>query len=135
MRLCVDYRRLNAISPQLQMYIEDIIKRVEESKVLSKLDLAKGFYQVVMEDKSRELTTFVSFYGKYQFRRMPFGLKNAPATFQVLMERVLDQCRMFSAAYIDDVLAFSNSWAEHLEHVKCVLHALREAGLTAKPTK
>ena len=70
-----------------------------ESKVLSKLDLAKGFYQVVMEDKSIELTTFVSPYGKYQFRRMPFGLKNAPATFQALMERVLDQCRMLLSIY------------------------------------
>ena len=66
---------------------------------------------------------------------MPFGLKNTPAVFQALMEKVLGNCRYFSAVYIDDVLVFSNSWEEHLVHVGRVMQALRVAGLTVKPSK
>ena len=66
---------------------------------------------------------------------MPFGLKNALAVFQALMEKVLSSCKDFSAVYIDDILIFSNSWSEHLCHVRKVLHALRQAGITAKPEK
>jgi len=88
-----------------------------------------------MEENSRENTVFVSLFGKYEFVRMPFGLKNAPAVFQHLMEKTLKGCREFAAAYIDDVLIFSKTWDEHLIHVKKVLQALRKAGLTAKPSK
>ena len=88
-----------------------------------------------MDPGSKDVTTFVSPYDKYQFRRMPFGLINAPATFQSLMNCVLEGCRLFSAAYIDDILIFSDSWCEHLRHIRCVLNALREDGLTAKKNK
>ena len=66
---------------------------------------------------------------------MPFGLKNAPAVFQALMEKVLVECKEFSAVYIDDILIFSKSWEEHLCHIEQVLLALKTAGLTAKPQK
>ena len=58
---------------------------------------------------------------------MPFGLRNGPAIFQALMESVLRQCAEFAAVYIDDVLVYSNSWAEHLQHLKHVLEALKKA--------
>ena len=103
--------------------------------MLSKLDLSKGFHQVLMSDASKDLTTFVCPFGKYRLRQMPFELKNAPAVFQLLMEKVLVSCNEFSAVYIDDILIFSSSWSEHLIHVRKVLTALREAGLTAKPSK
>ncbi len=77
---------------------------------MSKLDLSKGFYQVQMEEVSKDLTTFVSPWGKFRFRRMPFGLRNAPATFQNLMEKVLENCREFASVYIDDVLVYSDNW-------------------------
>ncbi len=82
-RLCVDYRRLNATTPQLQQYIptlDDVLEKAGNATVLSKLDLAKGYYQVQMDDNSRDLTTFISPWGKFRFNRMPFGLRNAPAT-------------------------------------------------------
>ncbi len=90
-RLCVDYRRLNARTPQVQQYIPSLDDVLEAggAKVLSKLDLSKGFYQVQMEDVSKDLTTFVSPWGKFRFKHMPFGLRNAQATFQNLMEKCL----------------------------------------------
>ncbi len=137
-RLCVDYRKLNSVTPQLQQYIptlDDVLERAGSAKVLSKMDLAKGFYQVQMAGESCDLTTFVSPWGKYRFKRMPFGLKNAPAMFQSLMETVLKECLVFASVYIDDVLIYSSSWSEHLQHIEQVLVALKEAGLTAKPGK
>jgi len=89
----------------------------------------------MMEDQSKDLMTFVCLFEKFRFRRMSFRLCNAPAIFQLLMEKVLATCRDFSAVYIDDVLVFSKSWSEHLVHVKRVLFTLKEAGLTAKPSK
>ena len=77
-RVCVDYRKLNACTPQTQCYIptlDDILDDVGQAKVLSKLDLTKGFYQVRLAPRAKDLTTFISPFGKYRFKRMPFGLK------------------------------------------------------------
>ncbi len=88
-----------------------------------------------MEESAKDFTTFVCPFGRFRYRTMPFGLRNAPAIFQALMEKVLAGCVEYCSVYIDDVLVFSNSWTEHLHHVKEVLLALRKAGLTAKPFK
>ena len=83
-RVYVDYRRLNALTPQIQYQIpslDDILAKAGEARVMSKLDLSKEFYQLVVKEQSRDLTTFCSPYGKFRFRLMPFGLKNAPAHF------------------------------------------------------
>jgi len=100
---------------------------------LSKLDLSKGFHQVVIEDSSRDLTTFVCPFERFCFQRMQFGLKKA--VFQALMEKVLSSCKDLHAVYIDGILVFSNFWSEHLCHIEMVLQSLRQAGLTAKPVK
>ena len=137
-RVCVDYRKLNACTPQTQCYIptlDDILDDVGQAKVLSKLDLTKGFYQVRLASRAKDLTIFISPFGKYRFKRMPFGLKNAPAVFQALMEKVLASCKGFARVYIDDVLVYSDSWEEHMNHITKVLSALCAAGLTAKPAK
>ena len=137
-RVCVDYRKLNEVTtadPYYMATMDEILERVGKSKIMSKIDLAKGFYQVEVEATSQEKTAFVSPYGKYQFRRMPFGLKNAPAMFQRLMEVVLGDCYEFSAPYIDDVVVFSEDAEEHVQHLKRVLEALRKYGLTIKEEK
>ena len=72
--------------------IDELIMKVAESKFLSKLDMSKGFYQVELDQDTREKTAFVSPGGKFEFYRMPFGLKNAPSTFQRLMDSVLHGC-------------------------------------------
>ena len=91
----------------------------------------RGFYQVPLEPKS----AFCSPWGKFHFTRMPFGLRNAPASFQRCMDSALGHLLASTCTYIDDVLVFSDSWEDHLVHVQQVLEALKEAGLTAKPSK
>jgi len=136
-RLCVDYCKLNAEACPDEYYmptLNEILERVGSCIVFSKLDLSKGLYLVLMEENSREKTAFVSSFGKYEIVSMPFRLKNVPAVFQCLIEKTLKGCREFAASYIDDVLIFSKTWGEHLIHVKKVFHALRKAGLIAKPS-
>ena len=102
---------------------------------LSKLDLSKGFHQLCMDDRSKELTTFVSPFGKYQFVRMPFGLQNVLAIFQQAMEIILFECSNLSSVYIDVVLVYSDSWNDHLIQIECVLKAHRKHGMMVKPDK
>ena len=138
MLVCIDYRKLNEVTtadPYYMSTMDEILERVGGSKIVSKIDLAKGFYQVEVEPSSQEKTAFVSPYGKFEFTRMPFGLKNAPATFQRLMEVVLGDCYHCSAPYIDDVVVFSSSREEHIEHLRQVLERMRRFGLTLKESK
>ena len=133
-RLCVD----NAVTQQDPYYmptLEEILERVGSCCFLTKLDLSKGYYQVKVAEDSRKRTAFISPFCKYEFSRMPFGLRNAPAVFQRLMDAVLGPCYGFAAPYMDDVLIFSSGWDEHLLHVRKVLEELRRHGLTAKPAK
>ena len=101
---------------------------------ISTMDLSKG-YQVPLRPEDRPKTAFASQAGKYQFTKMPFGLKGAPSTFQRLMDVVLAPCAQFASAYIDDITIFSDSWEDHLQHLDQVLQCLQKAGLTAKPPK
>ena len=137
-RLCIDYRRINAITeadPYYMTTLEEILERVGGSRCVSKLDLCKGFYQIEVEEESVEKTAFITPFGKFAFRRMPFGLRNAPAVFQRTMEVVLRGCYDCSAPYIDDIVVFSRDGVEHVKHLKLVLGALRENGLTVKLIK
>ena len=87
-RMCVDYRRLNSITnpdPYYMPLVDELLQKVGSSQVLSKLDLAKGFYQVGLTDEARARPAFVTPMGKIEFLRMPFGMRNAPSTFQQLM--------------------------------------------------
>ena len=137
-RVCIDYRKLNEVTtadPYYMASMEEILERVGSSKIISKIDLCKGFYQVEVAPSSQEKTAFVSPYGKFEFHCMPFGLKNAPAMFQRLMEVVLGDCYDCSAPYIDDIVVFSNSAEEHVQHLRRVLECLRKYGLTIKEAK
>ena len=137
-RICVDYRRLNGVTvadPYYMTTLEEILEKVDNSGCLSKLDLSKGFYQIGIEEESRDKTAFITPFGKYCFNRMPFGLRNAPAIFQRTMEEVLRGCYQFSAPYIDDILVFSRSGVEQIGHLREVLGALKRNGLTIKEDK
>ena len=137
-RLCIDYRRLNAITdpdPYYMTTLEEILERVGSSRCVSKLDLCKGFYQIEVEEESQEKTAFITPFGKFSFKRMPFGLRNAPAVFQRTMEIVLGGCYSYAAPYIDDIIVFSKDGVEHVQHLKLVLGALKENGLTVKREK
>ena len=137
-RLCVDYRRLNTVSC-VDAYpmprIDDLIDLIGQARYISTLDLTKGYWQVPVAEADRAKTGFTSPFGLFVFRRMPFGLQGAPATFQRMMDHFLEGMREFTGAYLDDLIVFSRSWTEHLQHVNTVLNRLRAAGLTAKPKK
>jgi len=112
-----------------------VLDSLGTSSFLSKFDLVKGFHQVPVRVQDRPKTGFVTPWGKYQYRCMPFGLRNAPAVFQRLMDIVLYDVFVYCRAYIDDVVVFSSSWEEHVLHLKCTLQVIQKAGLTLHPDK
>ena len=140
LRFCIDYRKLNEVTLK-DAYplprIEDNLDTLSGSSWFSTLDLISGFWQVEMDDESRTKTAFsVGHGGLYQFRRMPFGLCNAPATFQRLMEKVLAGLQwQIAVLYIDDIIVFGSSVAEHLDRLEILFDRLRKAGLKLKPSK
>ena len=138
LRLCMDYRRLNA-KTKVDAYpmprIDDLIDNLGKARYISTLDLSRGYWQVPVEKTAQEKTAFVTPFGLYQFKRMPFGLQGAPATFQRMMDRLLNGLGDYANAYLDDLVIYSETWEEHLQHLYAVFTRLRSAGLTAKPKK
>ena len=138
-RFCVDYRKLNRTT-KLDEFplprIDDILDQLRGSRHFSTLDLASGYWQIAMDSQSKEKTAFTTYSGLFQFRKMPFGLVNAPATFQRLMEVVLaGLARKVCVVYLDDILVFGRTLAEHNANLTLVLERLRTAGLRLKPKK
>ena len=137
-RLCIDYREVNKVTPLDRHVIPtlpQILDNIGHASVLSKIDLTSGFHQIPVDQQSRDLTTFLSPKGKYRFVRMPFGLKNAPSHFQRTMERVLEPVSDCAAVYIDDIIIFSNSRDDHITHLSRVFDCFKQANLTAKTSK
>jgi hypothetical protein len=137
-RFCVDYRKLNRVS-KFDAYpmprVEEVLDNVGAAKYISTLDLAKGYWQIPMARDSKEKTAFTTPFGLFEFQVMPFGLHNAPATFQRMMNDVLRECFDFCQVYIDDVAVYSTTWEEHLEHLRRVFTCLRKANLNLKMAK
>ena len=135
-RLCVDFRKVNELTRQTPFYmprVEEVLEGVGQAAFISKLDPSKGYYQVQLTERAIPRTAFTSHKGTFEFTRMPFGVKNAPAAFQSLMQTVLANHSTHATAYMDDVIIFSSSWDEHIRHIDTVLETLRQAGLTVNP--
>ncbi len=138
-RLVVDYKKLNAItikdsSPLPNM--EDTLRKLGPGyQYFSKLDLKSGFYQIPIKEEDKEKTAFVTSFGLYQFNVLPMGLKNSPPTFQKVMSDTLQLCRSFSLVYLDDIIVFSKSYDEHLDHLKQVFVALSDRHFVLNPPK
>ena len=138
-RLCVDYRRVNDLTLK-DSYplprIDDSIDTLRGSKWFSTLDLASGYWQVPMDSKDIDKTAFTTPFGLYHFTVMPFGLANAPATFERMMEQVLSGLHWeICLIYIDDVIVFSRTFEEHLVRLHQVLSRIKEANLKLSPSK
>ena len=137
-RLCVDFRKINGLTRQMPFFmprVEEVVEGIGRAKFVSKIDLSKGFYQVPLTKAAMEKTAFTCHRGAFHFTRMPFGVKNAPACFQTLMQRVLADVTEFSTAYMDDVVIYSPTWEDHVVHVNQVLDRIGRAGLTVNPKK
>ena len=138
LRLCVDYRKLNGLTP-MDAYpmprIDDLIDKLGKAKYITTLDLTRGYWQVPLKPEARSKTAFVTPFGLYQFTVMPFGLSGAPATFQRMMDNLTRGLSESTGAYLDDLVIYSSTWKDHLRQVRAVLSRLRGAGLTAKPRK
>lgn len=137
LRPVVDYRKLNQVTspdPYPMPRTEELIERIATATYITTLDLTKGYWQVPMAPESREKTAFVTPFGKYQFRRMPFGLTGAPACFQRMMDGLFEEVEN-TAVYIDDLAIHSTTWEEHLADVESALKAIQAAELTIKPPK
>lgn len=137
-RLCTDLRRLNSQSvadPFPISRVDDLIDKVGKAKYLSKIDMTQGFLQVPLDDDSQPLTGFVTPFGQFQWKVMCFGLRNATATFSRLVSKLTRGLEEFAAAYVDDVLIFSDSWENHLKHLRAVFERIRSAGLTLNKDK
>ncbi|KAI7796732.1 hypothetical protein IRJ41_005254, partial [Triplophysa rosa] len=137
-RFCVDYRKVNAVS-KFDAYpmprVDELLDRLGSARFYSTLDLTKGYWQIPLSPLSKEKTAFTTPFGLHQFVTLPFGLFGAPATFQRLMDRILRPHTAYAAAYLDDIIIYSNDWQRHIQHLRAVLGALRAAGLTANPKK
>src|SRR4051812_38574278 len=139
LRLCIDYRKLNAVTVKNKYpmpRIDDLFDQLKGAKCFSKIDLRTGYHQLRVREQDTEKTAFRTRYGLYEFTVMPFGLTNAPAVFMDMMNRIfrpyLDK---FVVVFVDDILIYSASEAEHEEHLRIALQLLRDNKLYAKYSK
>ena len=131
-RMCVDFRRLNKQLPEVKNMsggkgcislvplpkIDELYAKLQGYKVFSTLDLRSGYYHIGLSDSAKPKTAFVvSRMGKFEFNRVPFGLAQAPAYFQRLINEVLTDCN-FAMGYLDDIIIFSKTEEEHLQHLE-----------------
>ena len=139
LRLCVDYRGLNAITIPNRYplpLMQELQDRVQGSRYFTKMDLKNGFNLIRIREGDEWKTAFRTRYGLYEFNVMPFGLTNAPSTFQDMMNHILsDVLDIGVLAYMDDILVYAKSEKEHDELVRNVLERLQKNGLAISPEK
>ena len=136
-RMCTDYRKVNNLTKSDNFpipRIDDCVDKIGNAKYVSKFDLLKGFWQIPLSERAKEVSAFVTPRGLYQYKVMPFGMRNSPATFQRLINRIISQIDGCEG-YIDDVIIYSDTWEEHLEILRKFFKRLSEAKLTINLVK
>ena len=145
-QLCIDYRKVNALQQEikrtdkgtgcLSLYplpkIDEMFSKLRGAAVFSTIDLRSRYYHMGLTRESRAKSTFVIPMGKWQFKRTPFGLSQAPAYFQLLIDKVLMGCADFAMGYLDDIIIFSRTEDEHLHHLEEIFSRLQHFGLKMK---
>ena len=138
--LCVDYRAINSLLPPVKKVsskakgvltlvllpkIDEIYARFKDSKIYSTFDMRSGYYHMVLSEESRPKSVFVSAYGKWEFKRCPFGLAQAPAYFHRLVNEVLSGLT-FAFGYLDDILVYSPGMETHLKHLRSLFQKIEK---------
>jgi transposase InsO family protein len=138
-RFCIDYRKLNAITvrdPYPLPRIDEILQQLQQAQWFTTLDLVAGYWQIPMHENSKEKTAFITKRGLFVFRVVPFGLCNAPSSFQHAMDAILgSDIGKFCFCYIDDIVIFSKRFEDHLRHLDSVLQKLAAANWAVKLQK
>lgn len=132
-RLCIDFRDLNKIVvPQSQPFplIEDLLIKTRDCKFFSTLDINSAFWSIPLRVTDKQKTAFVTQEGHFQWNCLPFGLKTSPAIFQRIMCNIIRKNKLgdFVVSYIDDILVFSKTFAEHIEHLTQLFRAIKIEG-------
>ena len=148
-RLCVDYQKVNSLQPEvkrtdkgtgcLSLYplpkINEMFSKLGGATIFSTIDLHSGYYHIGLTRESRAKSAFIVPMGKWQLKRTPFGLSQAPAYFQLLINKVLMGCSSFVMGYLDDIIIFSKKEEKHLQHLEEIFVRLRKFGLKMKREK
>ena len=138
-RFCIDFRKLNSITKK-ENYplprIDETIDSLGNAYFFTTLDLASGYWQIAMAPEDTDKTAFTTFCGHFEFNRMPFGLTNAAPGCQQLMEFLLAGLQWhICLCYLDDIIIYSRSFSEHLQHLRLVFDRLRNADLKLRLEK
>ncbi|CAF4872353.1 unnamed protein product, partial [Rotaria magnacalcarata] len=138
-RFCVDYRRLNQITMKDSYplpHMEETINQLGGSSYFSKMDLKSGYFQLPIDEKDKPKTAFITSRGLWEFNVLPQGLKNAPPSFQRVLNNLLATGRwQFCLIYLDDIIIFSKSFPDHCTHLNNVLSVLNQANFQLNPPK
>ena len=148
-RLVIDYRKINLLQQQIKradkstvclslyplLKIDELFAKLNGSRIFSTIDLRSGYYHIGLTEGSRLNSAFVVPMGKFKFLRTPFGLSQVPAYFQLLIDNVLQGCSKFAMGYLNNIIIFSRTEKEHLEHLEKIFRKLREYGLKMKREK
>jgi hypothetical protein len=139
MRMCIDYRALNKKTIKNRypiLRIDELLDELHGAIYFTKIDLRSGYHQIKMREQDVPKIAFRCHYDHYEFLVMPFGLTNAPTTFQSCMNHVFNkQLRKHLLVFFDDLLMYSRTWEEHIQHVEQILAIMEDQSLYAKESK
>ena len=136
-RLCTDFRKLNSVTIKDSFplpRIDDILDAIGSSKFLTQIDMLKGYYQIPLSENAKQMSAFITPFGLFQYERLPFGMCNAPATFQRMVNFLIqDLERVYG--YLDDIVVVSDTWSDHVDKLKKLFERFRSFGLTINLAK